>query len=380
MRVFAASSIVLAGICLVLAVYIVGLTNKDAAKRDFISYWSAGQLLVRGSNPYDFHAVKALEVGAGRQPSEHVLIMRNPPFAFFVVLPLGFTGPKAGLIAWLFTLIGATLLASFLIWRLHGSPDSRIHLLGFFFAPVLACLMAGQFGIFLLLGVVLFLYSHHDRPFLAGASLLLCALKPHFFAPFGVALLLSPAVLKRGYSILAGFCAAVGASCALAYTLDPQAWGQYAQMMREGGALNEVIPELSAQLRLLTVPRFAWIQFVPEVAASLWAGWYFWTRRSSWDWIDHGMVLLLVGALCTPFGWLTDESMLLPAALAGLYRASASHRRVWPLAAFGAAALAELMMGVAIVSRGYLWTTPAWLCWYLYASGRIGRKLKSATG
>jgi hypothetical protein len=378
LRVLAASLIVLAGVCLLATVYVFGLSDKNAGERDFISYWAAGQQLVHGQNPYDFQAVRALELAAGRNPSELVLMMRNPPIAFFLVLPLGFAGPKTGLIAWLFTSIGALSLASFLMWRLNGRPDSLFNYFGFGFAPVLACLMAGQFGIFLLLGIVLFLTLYRDWPFLAGAALLLCALKPHFFVPFGVALLFWCLTTKNGYRILAGACAAIAASSAFAYALDPHAWSQYSQMVRTGGALNEVVPKLSAQLRLFIDPQAVWIQFVLEGLACIWAAWYFWTRRASWDWMDHGLVLLLVGAVCTPYGFLPDESLLLPAILAGVFRCAGLRRPLWLLAVIAGAAMVEVMMGAEIVSRAYLWTTPAWLCWYLYATGKFARQPASA--
>ena len=379
LRVVAASLIVLAGVCLLATVYVVGLSDKNAGERDFISYWAAAQQLVHGQNPYDFQAVRALELAAGRNPSELVLMMRNPPIAFFLVLPLGFAGPKTALIAWLFTSIGVLCLASFLMWRLNGKPDSLFNYFGFGFAPVLACLMAGQFGIFLLLGVVLFLTLYRDWPFLAGAALLLCALKPHFFVPFGVALLFWCLTTKNGYRILAGACAAIAASSAFAYALDPHAWSEYSQMVRTGGALNEVVPKLSAELRLLIDPQAVWVQFVPEAIACIWAAWYFWTRRASWNWMDHGLVLLLVGAVCTPYGFLPDESLLLPAILAGVFRSIGLRRSLWPLAMIAGAALVEVMMGAEIVSRAYLWTTPAWLCWYLYATGKFMRQPAIAT-
>jgi hypothetical protein len=371
LRVFAAAAIVAAGLCFILAVYIVGLSDKNAAGRDFISYWAAGQLLVHGQNPYDFQAVRALELAVGRDPAEPLLMMRNPPVAFFIALPLGLVSAKTALILWLLLLLGGLSLAVFLIWDLHGRPDSRYHLMGYAFAPALACFQAGQFGIFLLLGVVLFLYLHRTRPFFAGAALLLCFLKPHLFFAFGLALILW-SITTKTWRILAGFAAALAASCALSYLLDKNAWAQYAQMMHLGGALDEAVPALSVYLRLLVSPHTVWLQFLPEACAGLWAVWYFWTRRTRWNWLDHGLVLLLAGAMCTPFGWLTDESMLLPAVLAGVYAALATRRSLIPIAIIAAAALVEFFFGPKITTPWFLWTTPAWLAWYLYATGRFG--------
>ena len=371
LRILAAGLIVLAGAAAVFVVYFLNIDNKYAADRDFIAYWSAGHLLVRGQNPYDFQAVKALQVAAGRHPADPVFMMRNPPDALFLTLPLGFAGPRMTLILWLFLMVGLLLVASFVIWRLNGSPDSLLHLLGFAFAPVLINLMNGQVGIVLLLGVVLFLYLCRDRPFLAGASLLFCAIKPHLFGPLGAVLLLSCAVSKKSRLIVAGSLVTMAAGCAVAYALDPHAWSQYAQMMRASSALNEPIPALSPTLRLLIAPRAIWLQFVPEAAACLWAAWYYWSRRTSWEWMDHGLIVLLVGVMCAPYAWFFDEALVLPAVLAGIYQVTAARRAVWPIAVFAGAALAELMLSVPINTRFYLWTTPVWLGWYLYATGRL---------
>ncbi len=377
LRVVAAAAIVAAGMCFVAVLYMVGLSDTNAAGRDFISYWAAGRLLAHGENPYDFQAARNLELAAGRDPAEPLLMMRNPPMAFIAALPLGLMSPKTALILWLLVLLGGLSLAIMLIWALNGRPDNRFHLLGYVFAPVLACFQAGQLGIFLLLGVVLFLYFHRTRPFLAGAALLLCSLKPHLFLAFGVALVLW-SIGNRTGRILAGFAAALAASCALSYALDRNAWAQYAQMMRAGGALDEAVPVLSAYFRILVDRSLVWLQFVPEGAACLWAAWYFWTRRARWNWLDHGLVLLLVGAMCTPFGWIMDESMLLPAVLAGVYCALDNRRSLWPIAIAAAAALVELFFGPAMTTPWFLWTTPAWLLWYLYATGRFGGRAAAA--
>jgi hypothetical protein len=284
---------------------------------------------------------------------------------------------KTGLIIWLFFLLAGIAVSARLLWLLNGRPASVYHLLCFLYAPVLACMMAGQFGIFLLLGVVLFLYFQRSQPFFAGAALLLCALKPHLFLPFGIVLFLW-SVSRKSYRILAGFSAALLASCALSYRLDANAWSQYNQMMHAGGALDERVPTLSVYFRFLVDPNALWLQFIPLAAACVWATWYFWTRREQWNWLDHGLLLLLVCALCTPFGWFTDEAMLLPAVLTGPYRAEKERRSVWPLAVIAGIALIEVIALVPLTSKYFLWTTPAWLLWYLYATGRIGSAKSTA--
>ena len=368
LRVLAAAAMVLAGISYVAGIYSIDLSDKNASQRDFISYWAAGQQLAHGANPYDLEAVSRLERAVGREDKQPFLIMRNPPIAFFLALPLGMVSPKTGLILWLLALLACLSVSVWILWLLFGRPNNRYHLLGYVFAPALACLMAGQFGIFLLLGVALFLYLQHSRPFLAGASLLLCASKPHLFLPCA-AVLLAWALNQKAYRILAGLFTALLASCALTFCFDIQAWPQYIHMMRTGGALHEPVPALSVALRFLIDGNAVWLQFLPQTVACVWALEYFWKRRNRWSWIEHGLLLLPVSAMCTPFGWLTDETIVFPAVLYGIYCAVESNRSLLPLSLIAGIALIELFAGVQLVSQYYLWTTPAWLGWYLYATG-----------
>jgi hypothetical protein len=238
------------------------------------------------------------------------------------------------------------------------------------FPPVLVCYMAGQFGVFLLLGVVLFLYFHRTRALPAGAALLFCALKPHLFLPFGIALTIR-IVTRRRIRVLVGFLLAVLASCAVSWAIDPHAWAEYFSMIRHGGALNEAVPTLSAALRLALPSHPAWAQYILELLAAAWAVWYFWRHRTAWDWMDHGLLLLLVGCVCTPYGWFTDESLLLPAVLAGACAAEKARRPIWPLAVVAGAALLEVVLGVEITSWGFVWTPLAWLAWFLFSTGRV---------
>ncbi|MGA2351830.1 MAG: glycosyltransferase family 87 protein [Terracidiphilus sp.] len=349
-----------------IGVLILIVNNNNAGQRDFVSYWAAGQQLAHGANPYDGPAIHAVEQAAGYN-LDHPLMMRNPPEALFLTLPLGFVSPNTGLILWMLALLASLVASIRMLWQMHGRPQNSLHLLGYCFAPIMECMMAGQIGIFLLLGVVLFLYFRSSQPFLAGSALLLCAAKPHLFLPFGIVLLLW-IVFEKQYRILAGFCVAVFASLTLAFCIDMHAWSQYSQMMRTGGALDERVPVLSVYFRLLVDRNAEWVQFVPLSAACVWALWYYWTRRSHWSWTDQGLLLLLVSALCRPFGWFTDEAILLPAVLAGIYRADERGRSLLPFGFIAGVAMFGVCANILITSPYYLWTTPAWLAWYLYAN------------
>jgi hypothetical protein len=367
----------LAGLTAILiGIFVFILHSGSIEQRDFISYWAAGHQLVHGADPYDGAAIREMEHAAGYDQG-YRLIMRNPPAALFLVVPLGFLAPNTALLFWMIALVASLVASIRLLWILNGRRPDRLQLLGYCFAPVMACLMAGQFGIFLLLGAVLFLYFHKSRPALAGAALLLCAAKPHLLLPFGAVLLLW-IFIQKAYRILAGFCAALFASCALAFCFDVHVWAQYLSGMRAERVMDEFIPTMSVFLRLVLHRDAVWLQFLPEAVACLWALWYFWTRRNRWDWMDQGLLLLLVSVLCAPYAWFTDEAILLPAVLAGIYRADDAGRSLLPFGFLAGAAMIELFAKVQMTSGFYVWTVPAWLAWYLYATGNKRTETKDA--
>ncbi len=365
-RSLAAAAIVAIGFLFLAGVLTVGFAKTNPGGKDFIEYWAVEQGLIHFARPYDATTILGIERAAGfslQRPE----FWYSPPPALVLALPLGYLGAKTGLIAWTLLHFACLAAALWLLWRLHGRPDTLLPLFGFVFAPVVICLEAGQISIFFLLAVVLFLTFHKARPFLAGIALFPCILKPHFFLPFALVLLLW-IIHRRTYAILAGFLAALGACSSAVFLFDPHAWSQYAQLMRNGDMMNEYVATLSVTLRFIVDRHAVWLQFVPAALACMWAIWYFWTRRDEWQWMDHGFVVLLVSAMCAPYGWFFDESVLLPAVLTGVLRARATGRPLWPIALAATAALIEVQQEVSVMSPFYLWTTPAWLAWYIYAS------------
>src|SRR5689334_3501623 len=158
-----------------------GTTNY--AQKDFISYWAAGQLLSHHQDPYDANAVLQIERSAGFTEPQP-LVMRNPPYALGLALPLGFLGPEVGVVVWSLVIVGALVLSVRILWILHGRQPDRQHLLIYAFAPALSCMQLGQTSTLALLGLALFLYWHERRPFAAGMALVLLFIKPHLLLAF----------------------------------------------------------------------------------------------------------------------------------------------------------------------------------------------------
>jgi len=352
------------GVCFI----VFFMSAQRAARRDFISYWSAGQQLVHRQDPYDAGAILRIEKSAGFQGSR-AFFMRNAPNAFLLAYPLGFLSARAGVILWTLAIVAALMLSIRLIWTMHGRPDDRLHLAGYLFAPAVACLLAAQTAIFILLGVTLFLYFHKTRPVAAGAALLLLTFKPHLFVPFGI-VLLAWIVLKRAWPILISASCAVALALLFAYLADPHCWQQYFHMAKREHLASELLPTTSLLFRLLIDRGAFWLQFVPAFAAGVWAVRYFFTHRRDWNWHSHGLLLLLVSVLVAPYAWFSDEAILLPAILAGLYTLRDRGRSAVPFGIIAGIALIEVFFTQDMATFHFIWTAPAWLLWYLHATRR----------
>jgi hypothetical protein len=218
----------------------------------------------------------------------------------------------------------------------------------------------------MLFGLVLFLRWHGKRPFLAGAALWLCLLKPHLFLPFGVILLVW-IVRKRCYWMLAGTAAAIGLSSAIATALNPRVWLDYTQMMAEQRLDRLVLPCMSAVFRQLIFPHTVWVQSVPAALGCAWAIAYFLKHRTDWSWVEHGSLLILVSVAVAPYSWFMDQAILVPAILAGC-KATRSRTLIAILALLSAGIEITSLRGVLLLSPFYLWTAPAWLLWFLFAT------------
>jgi uncharacterized membrane protein (UPF0127 family) len=346
------------------------LLGRDAVgTRDFVEYWASGHQLAHHANPYDQDAILRLERSLGFPSNLPVLIMWNPPPALLLVLPLGFLGPTTADPLWSLLQFACLVASVRTVWIMHGRPKNRVHWLGYSFAPALVCLLAGQVSIFVLFGLVLFLRLHRSHPFLAGASLWFCLLKPHLFLPFAIVLLMW-AILTRSYKLLVGTATALGLSTAIAFILDPLVWVHYGQMMSTMSTARmqqEVIPCLSIMLRWTISPKTMWLQYLPSALGCIWALAYFRKHYERWDWMEHGSLLMLVSILLAPYTWLMDQAILIPALLHAGYLAR-SRSLVAVLALASAVIEISALRGMALLhSAFYIWTVPVWLAWYLYA-------------
>jgi hypothetical protein len=350
--------------------------RASVTDRDSIAYWAAARLLLHHQDPYSAPSVLALQRSQGYK-ADKPLVLRTPPWSLWMVLPLGLLNPYWGWVVWLAVLLASLVLSMGISWRMYGDgirPPTVFLLAGYVFAPVPACLVAGQLGLVLLLGIVLFLILVERHPLLAGAALLIPFAKPHLFSLLWPILAIWIATRKK-WSLAGGFALAFSSAVAIAWAFDSAVFWHYREMFRQASIQYEFIPALSGVIRLIFLRRFFWAQFLPMAAGFVWSGWYYWKNRHTWNWGAHGPALLVVSVLTTPYAWMTDEAVLLPAVLQGVlwvYRAKPSLSLGSQLTIFAFACLDGLLLLVLRAkipfSTGiYFWSSLVWVSWYWYA-------------
>lgn len=290
--------------------------RAGASKRDSIAYWAAGELLVHHQNPYSVPAVLALQRSQGYL-GQKPLMMRPLPWSVWMFLPLGLLNVYWAWVVWTALLLACLVASIRICWKLYGEgpkPPPAFTVAAYLFAPVAGCLVGGAMGMVLLLGIVLFLLLERDHRFWAGVALLIPMAKPHIFALLWPILAIW-IITRKKWGLLGGAAAALVLATSVALAFDSHILLHYRTMMHDQAIQNEFIPALSGMIRVLFFRRFFWVQFVPLVLGFAWSAWYFSAHRRSWDWRVHGPAVLVVCLLTTPYAWMTDEVVLLPAIL-----------------------------------------------------------------
>lgn len=348
-----------------IGVLVLFVTGNNVAAHDFISYWSAGKILAAHGNPYDSSAVLALQRSAGFDQGLHPLMMRNPPSSLLIAWPFGYVSLRLGALIWSAILAISLGLSVWMLRTVYRQRSSISILLGLSFAPALACLLAGQSSILVVLGYTLFLRFHRVKPLWAGLGLWACAMKPHLFIPLVLVLLLwSVTNRKKSAIAFAGLSLTITGFAALLF--DPHIYLHYREMLTNPVLQSEFIPCISIALRALSPGHPAMMQFLPVTIACIWAALYYFRHASEWRWEYHGNLLLLVSLATAPYAWVSDQAIALPA----IIQISGIRSRTMLSVTALASAIIEIQVlcGASFHSPAFLWSGPAWLLLYAIAS------------
>jgi hypothetical protein len=345
-------------------------TLADLPLYDFVEYWAAGRLALRGENPYDAARIGELQQQAGH--SDAPILMWNPPWVLPLVLPLGLFDVRVAHLLWLLGHLLVLVGCADLLWRHYGGPsEGRVAawVLALVFLPCPLALLAGQISPLLLAGAAGFLVALRGRrDFLAGAATALLAIKPHLASLFWLALLVWVVRERRWKVALGGLTAGLGLT-ALALVFDPQVLGQYWHTLTTTPPAQYRSPTLGTLLRLAAGDGPFRLQFVALVPGLAWLVLHL-VRSRRWDWDAELPLLLLVSFLTAPYGaWPFDLVVLLVPVLrlaALLARSGDRARIILALGVYLAlGTLGWLMLFCEVEYLYFIWMTPALLLAYL---------------
>jgi hypothetical protein len=369
--------LIVGGVVLVFAADTVAHTPGFLVPRDFLEYWSAGRVNLRGGNPYHPDELLAEQKLADASRTDAVM-MWNPPPALAVYMPLGALAPRWATLLWIGLQLAAVFVACDLLWRVYCERHRWL-------AAVVAMCFVGTWWLvaygqntgFMLLGLAGFLhFTRKDKPPAAGAFAALTALKPHLLACFGV-LLIAGALSRRGAKSLAAGVAVIAAALAVALAANPHVLAQFVDAVRhpaEGATplSGWTLPLPAYWLRMRLAPPQFWVQFVPCALACAGFLAYRIRKGSAWDWSRMLPLVVAVSVLTTPYGgWIFDLPVLLVPVVWAAARLVSARRFLLA----GAFVLAQaLITAASFASAGalhaYWWVAPAVLGLCLLAVAR----------
>src|SRR5215469_8626553 len=205
--------------------------KRNVALRDSIAYWAAGNLLIHRQNPYAHLTVLEIERAAGYQ-DQRPLVLRTPPWSLFLVVEVGLLNAFWAWVFWILLSIVSLFAGMRLCAKMYGgrTPPNLMTIVGYTFAPIPACLVSGQMGLVLMLGVVLFLWLEPRSPFGAGAALILPFAKPHLLMAFWLVLVIW-VIHRRNRQVALGFISTLALTIGVAVAFDLQIFRQYLEML-----------------------------------------------------------------------------------------------------------------------------------------------------
>jgi hypothetical protein len=335
--------------------------------QDLAQYW-AGAHLIR-QNPYSETLVTDFERSFGYSMNSRAMVMRNPPSALALVLPLRYMNYNLAFAFW--TLLSVLIVAGCAraSSSLSGNLESSLApaFLCFLYGPTVALMLVGQIAVLVLLGVTLFLVMvERKRDWLAGAFLSLTFVKPHVVLLLLIAITLWT-IRTRRWAVFLSLGLSLAATSGIALLLNPHIFIQYIAFAREFAGETTPYPNIGGLLYVISGSRD--LAFLPQIAGLVWLGFYWRKHRASWDWKSHGMMVLLVSVACSYYSFPFDQIVVLPALMAAYANGS---RRIF-LGAFIAANLGFAFYISNLAGRfgfGYMflwWTGSGWLITYVAA-------------
>ena len=291
------------------AIFFAARTCSDALPvQDLAQYWAAAHLLP--TNPYSMDLTSQFERSAGIFSTP--LVTKMPPWAIVTFLPLGLFGYHVSFALWAIASVAVVGWCTYAAGaKAYSGSSIAPAILPFIFGPTFVLLMLGQYTVFVLLGAVLFCVLIHEKhDWLAGAALLFVVGKPHIALLFLIAIAFWIVYCRRWKVFLSGSTALV-AACVVAVLINHHVFQQFRERSLMVVHETESYPNLGGIL--YSTFGLHWLALLPQALGVLWVVSYFMKHKATWEWGDHGLIVLLVSITCSYYSYPYDQILCLPA-------------------------------------------------------------------
>ena len=281
---------------------------SGAGDWDLQAYWSSAYLFAHGQDFSDPVALGEVEHTLTTHDDPETLYSWFSPIGNVVLLPFTIIPFTRAVYYWLVLNIIILFYSATLIW---DDSDSRtwIPLLATFsFSMTVVSLVFGQINFLEVLGLALFLsLNKREKPFLAGASLVLTMIKPHLVI-LTLPILLLDLLRKKEWKALTGFAVALAFCFLILFTFYPPWVQSFWTVITSGMSTFRETPNINGLLVLIgeyNLGKLAWL--IAMVGGIVW----WWQRGKTWDRRTFIDISVTVGLIASPIGWSYDQVMLL---------------------------------------------------------------------
>jgi hypothetical protein len=209
---------------------------------------------------------------------------------------------------WLVLNIAILFISAMLIWDGANRHAWIPFLAVFSFSMTVVSLVFGQINFLEVLGLSLFLsWSRRNRPYFAGAGLILTTIKPHLVI-LTLPILLLDLLRRKEWKVLVGFFLTLGLCFIILFAFYPP-WLQSFWVVASSG-MNTVrqTPNINGLLVLIgeyTAGKLIWL--IVLIAATIW----WWRDGKTWNHRTFIDLSVTVGLIVSPIGWSYDQVMLI---------------------------------------------------------------------
>lgn len=276
---------------------------------DFGLYWIAARQVFLHHNPYAPGAEPTLRMYS--LTTGQPLVLFAPPWILPVLYPLAVVSREVGALLWLGAQARFLGWAISWLWDLYGKDRLKVWalVLAFLWPFTVLNLALAQIGSMILLGLAGFLRYHKSRPYVAGACLFFCALKPQLLFLLWPALVCA-ALFRKDWKPIVGFFTALGCASLAAIALRPSIFTDYWSMLGSYHVAFWDTPTIGTLLR--HVSGFSVLQYFPAVCALTWFLWYECQQKADPSIERELPVLVLVSVLASPYAWPADAIVVMP--------------------------------------------------------------------